>query len=326
MLCTGSIEAGLILSGLPEAVGNASMVSTGATVSVITALPEAVGNASMVATVAPEGFFFDFICPINREAILFTATGFGVLTPPGNGLTLVDVALKVYSLWGFQLTSLSQINIGLPSIVAWINSAMQLIYSQADRLEYFNRVEKTLTVTTSGMLALDADVQKILGPVRLSGLKKTLRALTSKTQMEQFSLRFLDDAIPAPSGPLAYYIESARASQADSVGLILYLVPSPTESTEILADICEEPTRYLLQDILGGQPLEIPHKWAETILLPLVMKWAMGDSLMPASLRQGVEREVNEQYNAAMTMLGQAEPEAQPNKKSKPREAAQAQP
>lgn len=263
--------------------------------------------------------------PIELAAspsILINGRMVGPLRSEIKRLSLVDVALQVYALWGYQLQSLAQINIGLPAITAWTNAAMQLIYANADRLEYFSKNTKTITVSTSGEVTLDSSIQRVLGSVRLAATKKTLRMLPSLEALEQFSLRFLDDTVAAPSAPLAYYIDSSRADGPDSVALTLYVIPAPEASVDVLIEVCDEPPRYEPQDFYQGTPLQLPHKWAETILLPLVKQWALGDTLMPASLRDGVKVQIGEQYDAARAMLGMATTDEPAKENAKPKGAA----
>lgn len=254
---------------------------------------------------------------------------FGVRTscwikPNNPFLTVSSVGLQVYALWGFQLRSVSEISIGLPAITAWLNTAMQMIYSRADRLNFFNRETLPLAVDVTGALALDSGIQKVLGPVRLAASKKTLRPLASESAFDQFNVRFLDDSSSPPAYPLAYWLESKMSvDNPDTVGLTLHLTPAPTAETEVLVDVVKEPVRYSEMDFRAFTPLKLPHRWAESILLPLVKKWAMGDTLMPASMRQAVEKEINEQYANAMTILGLADPAEPANQASQPKEAAQ---
>lgn len=308
---------------LSSAIGEAYMQALGATIEMDTFLGASSGLATMQTLLDLEALTVDTPLPRSgEEAVLCVGTGLGILRSEIKRLSLVDVALQVYALWGFQLQSLAQINIGLPAITAWTNAAMQLIYSNADRLEYFSKNTKTITVSTSGEVTLDSSIQRVLGSVRLATTKKTLRMLPSLEALEQFSLRFLDDTVATPSAPLAYYIDSSRADGPDSVALTLHVIPAPEASVDVLIEVCDEPPRYEPQDFYLGTPLQLPHKWAETILLPLVKQWALGDTIMPSSLRDGVKAQIGEQYDAARAMLGMATTDEPAKENAKPKGAA----
>lgn len=289
-------------------------------------LDAAIAPSSVTAALVIEGEHTIDISPDEQpSATLF----FGVRTScwiRSNNpfLTVSSVGLQVYALWGYQLRSVQDISIGLPAITAWLNSAMQIIYSRADRLNFFNRETLSLTVGNTGKLPLDSEIQKVLGPVRLAASKKTLRPLASESAFDQFNVRFLDDSSSPPAYPLAYWLESKMAGEnPDTVGLTLHLTPAPINDTEVLVDAVKEAVRYSEMDFRTFTPLRLPHRWAESILLPLVKKWAMGDTLMPPSTRQAVEKEINEQYANAMSILGLADPVEPANQASQPKEAAQ---
>lgn len=250
-------------------------------------------------------------------------TGTALLRSESKALSLTDVALQVYALWGFQIQRLSQINIGLTAIVQWVNAAIQQIWSRAEWLDYFNRSTITVTVTSTGSLVLDTNIQHVLGYVRLQDGKKPLRAITSQSEAENFSARFLGGESHAT--PLAFWLQNTRQSEVDSVAKTLHLLPAPTGDTSVMLEVVMEPPRYDAIDFQRGVQLMIPHKWAETILLPMVKKQALGDPLMPSSSRDTLGTEINEQYRNAMSLLGLADPTPGAVTRSKPKEEQPAQ-
>lgn len=218
-----------------------------------------------------------------------------------NGLLLADVARAVYAQWGNDgIIDLSKITIGRERIVEWCNAAMQLIYSQSARLEYFNRSELTLTVGSGGSVALPANVQRVQGDARIGG--RSLSPLSSRSQVTEFATIY-----GTTTSPLAYLVDSLREEGADSLGLTLYLAPPPAEDTEVTLDVTHEPPRWNSSDLLSGLVVPLPHKWVETLFMPLVRKWAAGDSRMPKSARAAQMQEIDAQYNAAREILGLAD-------------------
>jgi hypothetical protein len=191
---------------------------------------------------------------------------------------------------------------------------MQLIYSHADKLDYFNREQTTISVTTSGTAALPANVQRIQGPARIGSAP--LRTLASRAEYDHFAALYVGDS--SLSAPIAFYVEPTRASSGDSVGLTLNLAPVPTGTVSVVLDVTLEPPRYDIVDLMQATVLQLPHKWAETIFMPLVRKWACSDSMMGSTRRTAVMAQIDEQYAAAKQMLGLADIEPPAQSKAKP--------
>lgn len=254
-----------------------------------------------LVTEGSDGFVVDVpLWPGLREVALITASSTGELRSETKAMTLYDIGRAVYALWGYDgIKDLRTIEIGRDRLVQWCNAAMQLIYSQAARLEFFNRERLEVTVPSSGSVALPSSVQKIMGSARISD--RYLRPLESKAQVTNFA------ALYGGTVPIAFLVESLRDAAADSLAMTLYLAPPPSGDTVVSLDVTKEPPRYDAVDILNGTVLQIPHKWAETIFKPLVMKWAAGDGRMPKSARAAQIQEIDAQYATAREMLGLAD-------------------
>lgn len=317
----------LTLSGgaFESGVGSATLNASGVDLVINSLIGTSRGTAALGAVMTDEGLVLGLLLPVKSEALL-VASGYAVLRCTDNWLSVTDVTLKVYALWGFQVTRVTAMNgYGLDAIVSWLNAAMQLIFSRAEQLDYFNREALTVTVTTSGEVALATNIQRLQGPVRHATTKKDLRALRSISEFERFEQRFLGDDAAVPSGPLAYFLDSSRATAADSVALVLKVTPAPDEDTDFTLDVTREAPRYTRQQMISGAMIEVPHKYAETILLPILMKWAAGDPIMPAGRRQAMMPQLDEQFATANRMLGLAEPATPPVAESKkPKGAAPA--
>lgn len=218
------------------------------------------------------------------------------------GVLLSDVALMVHALWGTDglgIQDLRTIKIGRARIVQWCNTAMQLIYSRAERLEYFNRDRITVTVPDTGAAEIPATVQRVMGNAAIG--TRSLRPLGSKAEVDTFATLY------GGTVPIGFLVESTQVSNApDSLRKTLYLAPAPAESAEVILDVTLNPPRWDESDLLAGALIPLPHKWAETLFLPLVRKWAAGDSRMPGTLRAEQIKEIDDQYEAARRVLGLA--------------------
>lgn len=222
------------------------------------------------------------------------------------GLRLADVARRIYGLWGMEGVKVADITYGRANIIEWCNSAIQLMYQQAARLEYFNRTVISVTVPNGNPVTLPANVQRIHGDCRVSN--RALRSLESRQQVEQFAA-----IIGELSSPMAFFVESQFVSGgADSLELSLYLVPEPPSAVTAALDVTLAPPRWYEHELLSQTVIALPHAWIETIFLPLVKKWAMADGIMPASRRAAVGAEIDQQYRAAMAALGLADIQPQP--------------
>lgn len=257
---------------------------------------------------SPDGDFWeDYV--VNRvatESLAMTSQlrATARLWNPEKTLLLQDVALNIYSLWGYDgITQASQISLGRERIVQYCNAAMQQIYSQADRLDYFNRLPTEFTVDNTGIVILPQNVQRLLGPVKIG--TRPLQALSSAVEANNFASWYMDGS--AAGDPIAYYAESQRQERSDSILLTVRVIPSPATAVQVTIDLTMEPPRYDALDVLGGKTIELPHHWVESLLLPIVRKLAVGDNLMNKAKLASVSAEVNSQYEAARQMLGLAD-------------------
>lgn len=221
------------------------------------------------------------------------------------GMTLSDVARNIYGLWGFEISNLREIDIGRDRIVQFCNAAMQLVFGNAHALDYFNRETLQVTVSDGSGAALPDSVQAIHGDAKIDG--RGLRRLTSKAQVDEWA-----EIYGTSSSPIAYFVETVRMSGADSLGMVVFLAPAPGTATIVDLDVVNEPPRWTAADLLAGLTVPIPHKWAETVFLPLVRYWAAVDGLMPPTRRQEQAQQLAAQYNAARGMLGLAKVEPDP--------------
>jgi len=219
-------------------------------------------------------------------------------------MLLKDVVLNIYSLWGYDgLTQPSQISIGRDRIVQYCNTAMQMIYSHADRLDYFNRTPLEVTVDSTGKTVLPQTVQRLQGPVKVGS--RSLQALGSRVEADQFVNWYLDSN--SQTLPIAYFAEMQRLFERDCVEITLHVLPAPADDITVTVDVTMEPQRFDDADVLKGTILELPHLWVESLFLPIVRKLAAGDNLMNKAKLVSVSAEINSQYESARQMLGLAD-------------------
>jgi hypothetical protein len=237
-------------------------------------------------------------------AIATVAGGSVNPTIDGQGLLVRDAAKNVLAMWGHSCCATADACL-LSEIIGYINAALQLIFSNASRLDYFNK--KTIVLTCppgDNNVPLGDTIQALLGPVREATSKRTLIPLQSLSEMEGFVDYYY--AGQAPPEPRAYYLDARHRTSGDNVSLSLLFVPAPSSDTGYTVEAALLAPRYTTSDIDHGTPLEIPHRYAELLLFPLVRKWASGNRLFT---RQQLQPQIDEQYAAAQLALGLVQPE-----------------
>jgi hypothetical protein len=198
------------------------------------------------------------------------------------------------------------------AIMLQINAALQTIYARASELAYFNRSTATVTVLANeSSVVLDSSIQGIHGPVRISASKIQLRQVTDAAQFEQFSNTFYGSSVP--TGPRAYNLTTSTTTTGDNVILTLQVAPTPTTNTPLLVDTIDEAPRYTWSDVTRGTALKLPHKYAESILVPLVREWATGHEFFAYP---NLMASITQQAQQARAVLGLIDPD----KPSGPRE------
>ena len=231
----------------------------------------------------------------------------------GQGLTVQEVVQVVLTLWGQGCCGTVGIDSCLyDEAIRYINAALQSIFSQAHRLDYFNRVPLTLTITSgTDNKAFPQNVQLLLGPVRLKASRQPLTHVPSRSEFENF-VDYYYAGVP-PTVPRAYHLESLNQAQGDNVALTLLVAPAPAADTDVLVDVSTEPPRFSPADIHIGTPIEIPHRYAELLLLPLVRKWATSHRLFT---RKELQPQIDAQFEIAQTSLGLITPDPKPTAKA----------
>jgi hypothetical protein len=218
-------------------------------------------------------------------------------------LLLNDIALNIYSLWGFDgLIQSTQLVLGRDRIAQYCNTAMQLIYSNAARLDYFNRKPFEILIGVDGSRELPQTIQRIQGAARIG--PRALQSLASMVEVEQFE-QFYDSI--SLSDPICYYAESQRLDASDSVNITLHVRPKPAGDVTVTLDVVMEPQRFDGNDITQAVAIYLPHLWVESLFLPIVRKLAAGDNLMNKAKLASVSAEINSQYESARQMLGLAD-------------------
>lgn len=237
-----------------------------------------------------------------------TSTGLSrraIFSQSGGALTVKDVLQHIFSIWGRSACTDCQDNEVQRDAVACLNHALQTLYSNARRLDWFSREELSVTVTGgTNSITLAQAVQTVLGPVRLvesASEKLPLQELRRQCDFDAFVDLAYGGSAYAPERPRAYMLSSARQTNEDGVALTLYVTPTPADDADLAVDVVKEPERYSWSDVRNGTRLRVPHKYVESLLIPVALKWA---SRYRHFTRREMQPQLDESYATAQVALG----------------------
>lgn len=193
------------------------------------------------------------------------------------------------------------------------NQALQLVYLSAP--DHFRRSSIEIQ-TEAGKpgYELPANVQAVLGPVRLPG--RYLRHVDGRADFDRYHSLFLgEDDPPAPGPPLAYFVRQTAAARTNSQRATLLLTPPPNAVYTLTLDVALSPPAYSVADLASSGQLSVPHGYAESLFLPVARYYAMRSHFFgDEEHRKSLESD----YEQALALYGIADARPKPE----PKEAA----
>lgn len=233
------------------------------------------------------------------------------------------VANDVALVWGY-LDYNDVPDFGKDRIRIDVNAAIQLMQVAGE--DFFAREDYVLNLTSgSGSYELPQDIQTVLEPVRLQD-GSPLRKLTTESQVYQYGALFRETLNPSvsPGKPEAYYVRSIKSDDGDdSVKTILMLLPAPGASNltnRPIIPVIREPGLFTTGQLTSGtSSLPIPHKYVESIFLPLCRYYATSCFLFYDKEKFA---KYEEDYERALQVLGVADPRQRPKHPESNSEAA----
>lgn len=242
--------------------------------------------------------------PVIRALVNGTAT-FVIL---GRGLSVRDAVADCLGIWNLRYTPRSCTADEVKErAIADLNAALQIIYSRARHLDYFNKTTVTIQVPANARTKeLPITVQTVLGTVRLKNSENAdtsvpLLAATSLADVQQFGSLYGG----AGTSPYCYFIDRRSRAEANVVSSVLMLAPVPTSTVYVDLEIASEAPRYTWQDVVQATPLQLPSTYAESLLLPIVRQRATSFRLFTNEPLRGV---IESQYRKAQQALGLLDP------------------
>jgi hypothetical protein len=204
-----------------------------------------------------------------------------------------------------------------------INAAIQQLQDAGE--DFYAREDLTvdLVANTQGY-TLPKNIQTVLDDVMLDD-GTVLKKLTSYGQFLQAGQLFLDqldNVVPAGT-PQFYFVDSQRDTAdttGDNVATTISLVPKPSTAVaaaaNLIVPVIKEPTPVTAGQLTAGtSSLPVPHKYVESIFLPLA-RWNATTSYLFYD-KERLSR-YEDEYVRALKLLGKADPRVPKPTDSKP--------
>ena len=210
------------------------------------------------------------------------------------------------SLWGF-LCAKTAPDFAKARALTDLNTALQLVWSNADGNDYWTNETLTITLAdTEDSYDLPDSIQNVKGPCRRNDTKQPLAAIGSISEFESFVDLYLDG--DAASGPVAYHIETMAQVGEDPAKTVFRITPAVSgTSVAFLLDVVKEAPRYTTSDLVSCPAVPIPHRYAETLLIPIIRYHASSYYLFEA-LDPKQKETIDREYQQARQQLGLGDP------------------
>lgn len=185
-----------------------------------------------------------------------------------------------------------------------LNRAMQVLWNRAPDRKYWTQGSLEITYAAGvGVVDMENQIQNIVGEASLAS-GQSLVPCGTISELEQFGSLFLDSV--STSGPVAYYVERMNQLGDDPARCRVHITPAPTAETAVFLDAVFEPPRFGVNDISRNTPVPIPHRYAESLLLPVVRYYAA--QYWQSQVSEEQRRTVEGDYREVAGLLGLADP------------------
>jgi hypothetical protein len=302
---SSSLDASVTLSGASRSLYLAALSSLdcSATLSGKTTNLLVSASSSLDATVKLTGSGVSLsLRPIASLNASMSLTG--VTSGEMNGMSVCAIVREILMMWGIN-SQCSAPDFALARAINDLNSGVQTVWNQAQDRHYWTT--ETLTVSFSdGASSADLpnEIQNIIGPCRLASNDRPLTGVGTISEIERFQDLYMNGE--TSSQPLAFHVERMKQSGDDPARCRLLISPAANGATDLRLDIVKEAPRYSTADLTSCPIIPIPHRYAESLLLPIARYNAASFYLFTNkdNLKESIDRE----YLQAKTALGMADP------------------
>jgi hypothetical protein len=298
--------AAAAVSGVSTATATAQLVSGAVSSVVATSNAQVTANRNMTLQAAVQGS-----TEIRANAGISYAASTIVVgasstrasaTIVRTSLTICDVIRDILLSWGIEQPC-SAPNMAKIAALNILNQGMQILWNQAKDRNYWTQSTLNLTINGGSSTQILTDtIQNVVGPARLS-TGETLVPLANISELENFQNSFLESS--SANAPCAYYIERNFQSGDDPARCTIMLAPTPVSNVTVNIDVVTEAPRYTIFDFDTCPICPIPHKYVESLLLPVCRYLGMQSHLF--IMRERADAIV-QGYAQARTLLDVADP------------------
>lgn len=237
---------------------------------------------------------------------------------PGAALTLASVIDEVFAMWGVDCRTATDSQ--KQQAVSIVNNAMQQMFARAKERQYFaskefdtsmgvfntgtdipqDNISGTTSIPLQALSSEGITVHSTLGP---------LRRLTTRQEYETFE--YIHPELAASVLPTVFYVDTSRIETDQGLALVLWFKPNTGDSQDIRLRISylAQPPYYTWADHCLATRIALPHRYVESLLLPLVKYEAMSSFwFKPGRGGEFSSAAVQERFAACQRLLDPFDP------------------
>lgn len=193
-------------------------------------------------------------------------------------------------------------------VLSDITAALQIMQMAGE--EFYCKEEYPLPLQAGvSSYALEAGIQKVLEPARLDSSGATLINLRSRSQFDSFGPVYMGQDSVENAPPIAYYVDALRSqdeNSSNSSSITIRVVPTPSQDDSLFLNIVRNAPSYTIEALANPPEPPTPHKYHESILLPLVRMNVTTCDLFARSAQRLPS--IQADYYRALSLLGLADP------------------
>lgn len=300
---SSSLDATLALSGsnsnlalAPNSSLNAALALSGSSVNLALA-PSSLLDAKLALIGSTVGLNLAPSSSLNASLALTGSLG-------SDGMSVCAIVKEILMMWGIN-SLCSAPDFALARAINDLNSGLQTVWNQAQDRNYWTTETLTISFADGASSAdLTDDIQNVIGPCRLASNDRPLTAVGTIGEIERFQDLFMNGE--TSTLPLAFHIDRMKQSGNDPAKCRLLISPAASGATDVRLDVVKEAPRYSTSDLTSCPIIPIPHRYAESLLLPITRYNAASFYLFTNkdNLKESIDRE----YLQAKVALGLADP------------------
>lgn len=221
-----------------------------------------------------------------------------------HGMSVPDVVKEMLGLCGiFCLKSAP--DFVLEWAINGVNASLQTVWNHADDRNYWSSDTMTIELDDGeDSFDLPNDIQNVVGPCRLASNLRPLVPIGTIGELETFADLYLDGETAAE--PLAYHINRMEQAGNDPAKCVFNVTPAVSGGPlSFLLEVVREAPRYNFSDLQAAPVIPIPHRYVESLLLPIAKYHASSFSMFIA---KDQKETIDRDYQAARVALGLSDP------------------